>query len=61
MRDHWQLPEEQDLPTGGDDWLLLLIAKLDGENSSRWALLLWRTWHVRNEMVHNSKFCSCAS
>lgn len=61
MRDHWTLPDEEQLRTDEKDWLLLLISTLGREGASRMALLLWRTWHTRKEIVHNSKFNSLAS
>lgn len=61
MRDHWALPGEELLRPDGEDWLLLLISSLEQEKASRMALLLWRTWHTRNEIVHNSKMNSIAS
>lgn len=61
MRDHWTLPAEDRLCSDAEDWLLLLISSLGKEEANWMALLLWRTWHTRNEIIHNSKFNSIAS
>jgi hypothetical protein len=41
MRQHWSLPDEQQL--------LLLLSSLDGETKAKTLLLLWRAWHLGND------------
>lgn len=40
VRKVWDIPEESQFAYTGEDWLLVL-------------LLLWRAWHLRNDVIHN--------
>ncbi|KAM0922814.1 hypothetical protein ACQ4PT_005932 [Festuca glaucescens] len=53
MRAHWKLPSEGSLTHSGKDWLLLLLNQVDEKIKARILLLLWRAWHLRNNIVHD--------
>lgn len=48
----WKLPAiESVLPTG-KEWLLQVLAPLGEIERSMMLLIFWRSWYVRNELVH---------
>ncbi|GJN05719.1 hypothetical protein PR202_ga23378 [Eleusine coracana subsp. coracana] len=53
IKKSWELPSEERLRDGDIEWLLRLLTSLDAEQGSHLALLLWRTWQVRNEITHH--------
>jgi ribonuclease HI len=53
--DVWQLPDPASVINTGEDWLLHLLVGRPELERTRILLLLWRIWHVRNEVVHNKK------
>ncbi|KAK3133029.1 hypothetical protein QOZ80_6AG0531100 [Eleusine coracana subsp. coracana] len=55
MKKSWELPSEERLRDRDTEWLLRLLTFLDAEQGSHLALLLWRTWQVRNEITHHEK------
>jgi hypothetical protein len=52
LRKHWLLPDESKLSYTGLDWLLILLNQLEGYLKAKVLFLLWRAWHLRNDMVH---------
>jgi hypothetical protein len=52
MREHWKLPDEKAFSYSGKDWLQILIGHTDELTKSRILLLLWRSWHLRNDIIH---------
>jgi hypothetical protein len=56
IRKEWKIPGEEELNWSGPLWLLLLSDRFDVATNSRLALLFWRTWFVRNEVVHNGRW-----
>jgi ribonuclease HI len=36
----------------GKDWLLLCLSNTDDQTRDRLLLLLWRAWHLRNDVIH---------
>jgi hypothetical protein len=55
MRKCWALPSEELLSYTGPDWLLLLLSHIPKQMAERTAIMLWRTWFLRNEVVHGAK------
>ncbi|XP_071676918.1 uncharacterized protein [Lolium perenne] len=53
MRKCWKLPHEQTLRYTGKDWLLICLNSVDDATKAKTLLLLWRAWHLRNDIVHN--------
>jgi ribonuclease HI len=53
MRDRWNLPDEKHFAYTGRDWLQILLGQVDDTSRSRILLLLWRAWHLRNDVIHN--------
>jgi hypothetical protein len=53
MRRCWKLPHEQTLRYTGKDWLLICLNSVDDATKAKTLLLLWRAWHLRNDIVHN--------
>jgi hypothetical protein len=51
LRQHWILPEEERFHFTGLDWLLLLLSSVDAEAKAKTLLLLWRAWHLRNDIM----------
>jgi hypothetical protein len=52
MRKHWNLPKEQAFWHTGVDWLQVLLNRCDGDSRNKILLLLWRAWHLRENIVH---------
>jgi hypothetical protein len=52
MRKFWRLPDEQQFGYSGPGWLLMLLSLADEESKAKTLMLLWRTWHLRNDMIH---------
>jgi hypothetical protein len=50
MRHHWSLPEEVKTKCTGPEFLLLL-AQLDKDQKQNILLLMWRIWHLRNDVI----------
>jgi len=53
LRDCWDLPAEELFKFSGEDWLLLLLDQLDDETKTKTLLLLWRAWHIKNDLAHH--------
>ena len=53
MRKYWKLPSEENFRYSGPDWLMHLFRQCDSETRDRTLLLLWRAWHLRNDIIHN--------
>jgi ribonuclease HI len=52
LREYWDLPKEELFSKTGDDWLLILLNNTKKEMHQRILLTLWRSWHLRNDIVH---------
>jgi hypothetical protein len=52
MRKHWDIPNESVFSFTGKDWLQNLMYKLNKKQRSQILMLLWRSWHLRNDAVH---------
>ena len=53
MRSVWDLPGDDLLKGTEPEWLLLCIQQLNETQRMLFLMLLWRIWHVRNELTHN--------
>ena len=53
MRQHWPLPDEQQCRQLSESNLLSVIDGLGTDEGAQLLLLLWRTWQVRNNLVHD--------
>lgn len=53
MRSTWDLPDETMLLFDGHEWLLRLLFQLNETQRLMVLMLLWRVWHVRNEITHD--------
>jgi ribonuclease HI len=54
MRKHWQIPPERFFTYTGPDWLQNLLMNLNQTEGSRTLMLLWRAWHLRNDIIHGN-------
>ena len=54
LRKVWTLPSEASLRYTGPNWLLHLLRQLDETTRSKTLLLLWRAWHLRNNIIHDN-------
>jgi hypothetical protein len=54
MQEHWSLPGERQFKYTGPDWLLLLLNSVGSETRAKVLLLLWRVWHIRNDITHGN-------
>ncbi|KAM0924113.1 hypothetical protein ACQ4PT_005102 [Festuca glaucescens] len=52
MHKFWALPSESKFRDTGTDWLQNLLAQADEGTWPRILLLLWRAWHLRNDVIH---------
>ncbi|KAE8817674.1 retrotransposon unclassified [Hordeum vulgare] len=48
----WELPRLTDIKRH-DDWFIHVVCEADEQQRVRLLMLLWRIWHVRNEVVHS--------
>jgi ribonuclease HI len=53
MRKVWTLPNENLFRYSGEDWLQHLLDPLNDITKARVILLLWRSWHLRNDIIHH--------
>lgn len=60
MRAHWVLPAERSFAYTGPDWLLVLLDSLQSSEKEHVMYLLWRVWHLRNDMIHGKGSASIA-
>uniref|UniRef100_A0A453PIE7 RNase H type-1 domain-containing protein n=1 Tax=Aegilops tauschii subsp. strangulata TaxID=200361 RepID=A0A453PIE7_AEGTS len=49
----WTLPSISTMLNTGKEWLLHALEPLPEIERSMLLMLLWRAWHIRNEVVHN--------
>jgi ribonuclease HI len=61
MRKCWSLPPENKFRYTGRDWLQLLLDPLDDITRARVLLVLWRAWHLRNDVIHHKGDATIAS
>ncbi|XP_062186766.1 uncharacterized protein LOC133890399 [Phragmites australis] len=52
LRQHWSLPDEIELRYTGPNWLPLLLDNLNNEMCTQTLMLLWRAWHLRNDIIY---------
>jgi hypothetical protein len=55
MKQIWVLPDEEQLLSFGPQNLLVFLMDLEGDMQARFLLLFWRTWHVWNNITHDSE------
>jgi ribonuclease HI len=53
MRKYWDIPNVSSFYFTGKDWLQNLLYKLNKRQRSQTLMLLWRCWHLRNDIVHD--------
>ncbi|KAM0878326.1 hypothetical protein ACQ4PT_034945 [Festuca glaucescens] len=53
MSEVWSLPEDSLVVNTGKEWVLNLLHGKTEMDRVRILMLLWRIWHVRNEVVHS--------
>jgi hypothetical protein len=53
MRTIWDLPREDMIVPNGREWLLHLLAMLPEIQRAMVLMILWRIWHVHNEITHD--------
>ena len=52
MRKHWHIPHEDVFRNTVKDWLLICLSQVDANTKTNILMLLWRAWHLRNDIVH---------
>ncbi|KAM0862719.1 hypothetical protein ACQ4PT_045084 [Festuca glaucescens] len=52
MRKVWKLPDEESFRFTGLDWLQILLGKVDEDMKAKTLMVLWRAWHLRNDIIH---------
>ena len=53
MAETWSIPEHTEVIHTGTEWLLHLLAGKTENQCMKILMLLWRIWHVRNEVIHH--------
>lgn len=53
LRNVWSLPDESCFRDTGLDWFLGLLSSCNGETRDKVILLLWRAWHLRNDIIYH--------
>jgi ribonuclease HI len=54
MRKFWSLQ----FMKNDNDWLLTLLSSVQKEVKARILLLLWRSWHLRNDIIHGKRLAT---
>jgi ribonuclease HI len=57
MRNKWSIPDEDDFMYTGPDWLLLLLANISNDRRGLILMILWRSWHLRCDVIHSKGEC----
>ncbi|KAE8772657.1 protein transport protein sec24 [Hordeum vulgare] len=52
MRLYWPLPDRVHINYTGKEWLFTLLDEAQVSVRSRIIMVLWRSWYVRNEIIH---------
>ena len=47
----WNLPPETVLTRPSEDWVTVLLDKLDEESKSKVMFIWWRAWHHQNNII----------
>lgn len=53
MAQVWRIPDVKSIRNTRPEWFLNLIAECDEGDRLRVLMLMWRCWHVRNEIQHD--------
>jgi hypothetical protein len=53
MHTIWPLPSEESIECTGKEWLLHLLSKLPETQRAMVLMVIWRIWHVHNEITHS--------
>ena len=53
IRELLALPKESVLAEPNPDWLLNALSQCPGHMREKLLLVLWRSWHLREDIVHN--------
>lgn len=61
MREHWKLPKENELWYTGEDWLQGILNSCDADGRNKLLLMLWRSWFLRDNIVHSNRKESIAA
>jgi hypothetical protein len=54
----WNLPPEPVLAQSGNDWVLVLLDRLDHDMRCKMMFLWWRAWHHRNNIIFDDGLAS---
>lgn len=57
LRKCWDLTAEEAFCYSGPDWLPLLLANLSKNRRGLVLMMLWRSWHLRNDVIHAKGEC----
>jgi hypothetical protein len=55
-----KLPAENELIYTGNDWVTVLLDKLDEETKTKIMFIWWRAWHRRNNIIFDTGKASIA-
>jgi hypothetical protein len=53
MSEVWQLPDIVSIQNTRTEWLLNVLSNIPRRSINMVLMTLWRSWHVRNEIVHD--------
>lgn len=51
--EEWELPSTYGLDLANREWLLHLLYSCKKESRDKLILVLWRSWYVRNQIMHD--------
>jgi hypothetical protein len=60
MRQCWDLPSKEMVLNSGKEWALQLQARINDTQRMMVMMMLWRAWHVHNELTHDTPAPSIA-
>ncbi|XBJ13023.1 hypothetical protein VPH35_017443 [Triticum aestivum] len=62
MREEWNIPAEELFRFTWPDWMFILLDQLRSPERDQVLFMLWRAWHLRNDMIFGKgKESLCAS
>ncbi|KQK16103.2 hypothetical protein BRADI_1g26757v3 [Brachypodium distachyon] len=53
MRSCWDIPDDSQIQNTGAEWFLQVLSNLDNIKAAMLLMLLWRIWHVHNDITHD--------
>jgi ribonuclease HI len=57
LKEHWDLPSDDVFRYTGEDWVLVLLSRLDENMRAKILFMWWRIWHMRKNIIFDDGKC----